>query len=279
MGIDVDVEALISEAHAEATPEIATEGDGSDAQVETGTGDESSTQSKGTRVLQYKGETISIDDAKFQNFAQQGYDYNIKMRDFNIEKKLFESERESMKEIIEINDYAKANPDWLKTVQDHWAAEQSGAGTRDPASLESRFQQLQARQDARDQKDIIRQNAALEADQELSISSFKENNSDHDWNTKDEYGNTLEDRIGHMMVEKKIRDFDVAATYLLKDEMLKRKALAAKESAGAAIQKANKLGLGQVTKKSVLGVKPAEDVRSKSYDQLFSEGYEEYGNG
>jgi hypothetical protein len=286
---EVNVDAIINEAMSPgATPEIATEGGFSDASAETETPAQDESMSTGSdgRTIKYKGEEVSIDDDRFVDYAQKGYDYQKKMHDYRVEKKLWEAEKakfqEQFDELKQINEYAKANPQFEQLIQQQWAAIQSGnAPQMDPQTevqvLSHQLQQLRQDMNSKKEQEVLRQNAELEARQEGAISEFKSKYSDLDWATKDDNGFSLEDRIGQAMIDKKVNDFEIMATYVLKDELMKRQALSAKESAAKGIQKANKLGLGKVTKESTLGVKPTEDIGKKSYDDLIRESFAEMG--
>jgi len=67
------------------------------------------------------------------------------------------------------------------------------------------------------------------------------------------------------------------ADHFLKDQLMQRNSIESKEAAAKGIQKATKLGLGKVTPNPTMAVKPAESIRSKSYDQLTAEALAELG--
>ena len=280
---EIDVNAIVAEATAPQDP-ITPASDAVREPLADTTEKEPAPNGDG-RSLTYKGEDISMDDDKYKNYAQKGWDYEHKMRDFLVEKNLFEKEREQSKEkfsnLAEIDAYAKANPAWLRTVQDQWALIQSGKGPQMAPETEmqvmrSQMSAMQETLDAQKTDSENRRTAALEADTETSISKYKSEHSTMDWGAKDENGLTLEDRIGHAMLKTKTPEFKVMADSFLFKEHMDRQKLQGKESVAKDIQKANKAGLGKVTKTSQLGVKKATDTK-KSYHELGLEALEELG--
>jgi hypothetical protein len=286
-----NVDALVQEAYSpDAPPEANHEGKIPDAQPQPEAVEEPSSESAEStfqKMLKHKGKEVLVDDEqKYDMYAHKGYDYEQKMHQFKVDRKLFEKERADrdtqFKELEQINTYAKENPAFEQLIQREWAKVQAGGQVQ--IAPEDRVQVLEARLNQvldkleNQGKDIEdRRVAEMEAKQEMAIDSYKESNSDFDWNSKDEQGSTLEDRIMQQMVEKKVKDFEIMADFVLKKERLARKELEAKESLAKGIQKANKLGLGKVTKKSQIGVKKSEDIGNKSYDDLVAESLQELG--
>jgi len=286
---ELDVDALIAEIGSpDAAPEAPGEGTISDAQAETaeGAAADKADSTEAGRTLSYKGKELSLDDDKYKAYAQKGYDYEKKMHDFRVERKLFEREKSESKdkysELKEINDYAEANPQFQKLIQDQWALIQSGQGQQmEPQTevqvLKHQMAQLMETMSSQKENMEARRVAEMEATQEGTIAKYREEHSSMDWESKDDEGQTLEDRIGHAMLDNGVKDFRIMADSLLLKEHMSRTALAGKESAAKGIQKANKLGLGKVTAESQAKVKQAEDISKKSYDQLMQEAIAEMG--
>jgi hypothetical protein len=286
-----NVEALVQEAYApDAPPEANQEGTISDAQTQPEAVEEPSSSGDDSgfkQVLKHKGKEVVIDDEqKYNMYAHKGYDYEQKMHQFKVDRKLREKEwadkEAQYRELEQINTYAKENPAFEQLIQREWAKVQAGGQVQ--VAPEDRVQVLEARLNQvldkleNQGKDLeARRVAEMESKQEMAIDSYKEKNADFDWGTKDEQGASLEDRIMQEMVDKGVRDFEIMADYVLKQERLARKELEAKEAVAKDIQKANKLGLGKVTKKSQLGVKKSEDIANKSYDDLVGESLRELG--
>lgn len=284
-----DVDALIAEIGSpEAAPEAPSEGTISDAQAETpeDKAADAETPADSAFSLTYKGKELGLTEDRYKAYAQKGKDYETKMHDFRVERKLFEAERDKHKEshanIIEINDYTEANPAFQKLIQDQWALIQSGQTPPMEPQTEVqvlKHQMAQLMETMGSQKEGIeaRRVAELEATQEGAISKYREEHSSMDWETKDDDGQTLEDRIGQSMLDNGVKDFRIMADSLLLKEHMSRKVIEGKESAAKGIQKATKLGLGKVTAESQQSIKKAEDISKKSYDQLMAEAIAEMG--
>ena len=291
MDDEVNVDALVNEAMApDTSPEVPTEG-GIPEPADTGAPPQAEAggeggEAAGDRVLTYKGKEISMDDDRFKAYAQKGYDYESKMHQQRVDRRMFDQEREQFQseygQLKEINDYAKANPAFEALIQREWQKLQAGEGEPlDPLSevqmLQHQLRTLQDQVNSQTQANENRRIAELEATQETTIADYKDKHSYLDWEAKDAEGNSLEDRISHAMLDNGVKNFSIMADHFLKDQLMKRNALESKEAAAKGIQKANKLGLGKVTPKSTLGVKSTEGIRKKSYDQLLAEGMAELG--
>jgi hypothetical protein len=284
-----DVEAIVSEANEPEAPREGTpEGVIADAMAEAQSETDASNareQAAHARTLKWKGKEIGLDDDAYQNYAQKGYDYDKKMHDFRVERKLFAKEREQFeerfKELEQINEFAKSNPQFEQLIQQEWARVQSGEQRNlEPQDqmqiLQHQVTQLQAQLAKQTESAESRRAAEMEATQEGAIGQFKEEHPFLDWETKDEQGFTLEDRVGNAMLDQGVRDFGVMAKAMLMDKIIAHKTMAGKEQAAKKIQEGHRLGLGKVTKESQAKVKPAEDIRNKSYGDLAAEAIAEF---
>lgn len=286
-----NVDALVQEAYAPDAPlEANPEGMIEDVQTQHETVEESSSESAESafrKMLKHKGKEILIDDEqKYDMYAHKGYDYEQKMHQLKVDRKLKEKEwadRETQfKELEQINNYVKENPAFEQLIQREWAKIQAGGQIEVAPEdrvhvLEARLNQVLDKLENQGRDLEARRIAEIEAKQEMAIDSYKESHSDFDWKKKDENGATLEDRIMQQMIDKGVKDFEIMADYVLKNEQLVRKTLEAKESMAKDIQKANKLGLGKVTRKSQIVVQGSEDIKNKSYDDLVAESLKELG--
>jgi hypothetical protein len=284
---EVNVDQIMSDAYEPEAPLSApTEQDGNaDSATET---PEPVVEQTGENqfVLKHKGKEIALDPEKAKAYAQKGYDYETKMREFKVQKKLYEQEIEKQKsmygELAEINEFAKQNPAFEQLIQREWAKIQSGqdipVAPEDKVTLlESRVNQLVEKLESQEQQNSLRKQAEMEAAQETQIESYKSKYSDFDWDSKDENGATLEDRIMQNMIDKGVKDFEIMADHVLKTELLARQQMEAKKKIGKQIQHANKHGLGQITKTSQQKTSKAKDIGNKSYDDLVAEGLAELG--
>jgi len=288
---DIDVDQLLSDAYEPNAPlEVTSENESAadtKASVEEKTNAEPQIEQVGDKfVLNYKGKEIELDAEKAKAYAQKGYDYETKMRDFKVEKKLYEQEIEKQKaqyqELAEINEFAKQNPAFQRLIEQQWAKIQQGqelpVAPEDKISmLETRLNQVLDKLNSQEEQLTAKQEAEMEARQEQSIEGYKEKYSDFDWKTKDENGATLEDRIMQQMIDKGVKDFEIMADHVLKTELLARQQMEAKKKIGKQIQHQSKHGLGKVTSYSQQKAQKTQNVSSKSYDDLLEEGLRELG--
>jgi hypothetical protein len=251
--------------------------------------EEQGTDSTG-RSIKYKGKEIGLDDSKYQMYAQKGYDYEQKMHQYRVDRKLFEQEKESygndIDELKSINDFAKANPEFQSMLQREWAKIQNGgvdpnqsayARQNDPSALEAKLNSVMQRLDATEQQRVARDTAEKEAKLESAVESYKEKFDSFEWDKRDEFDQTLEDRVTQHAIDNGIKSWTAAANDYLMEEHLNRASLSAKEKAGSDIQKQNKLGLGKITKKPQLNAIKSGSIKNKSYSDLANEALAELG--
>jgi hypothetical protein len=282
------VDSILAEALTPEIPMTAPSESESQPQPEANTETQVKPEGDGRTII-YKGEEVSIDDNKYKMLAQKGYSYEQDRHQLKVDRKLWERERDkemgSLEELRQINEYAKTNPQFQALIQREWANIQGGGQIQQDSTQQQQMghnPQIDAilqRLNAQDEDLRIRGEAEKEAKLESAIETYKETYGSFDWETKDDLGQTLEDRITQHAVDSQIRDFKTAANDYLFDEHLKRASLESKEKAAKTIQKQNKLGLGKVTDQSTLDVKRADGVRSKSYNDLAAEALREFGLG
>lgn len=239
--------------------------------------------------LNWKGKEIQKPKAEMIKLAQMGYDYNQKMAALNNDRASIEAEKakwsETEKRLAEykqVEEYIKKDPEWWKHVRENYQKRMTETGqvTTDPIvkklseELEGVKGWVSTQQEREKQALLLQEDTALDAE----IQEFKDQNPSFDWSTLDENGHDLEKRIGRHALENKIASFRAAARDYLFDDMVKRQQVKAKEELGKDIQKQTKLGLGKVTTVPKQKIAPAQNIRSKSYDDLAAEGIKEvYG--
>lgn len=259
---------------------------------------EPTTQAEIEYELSRKGVTQKFPLSKILGFAGQGFDYNEKMRDFNVQRQLFESERQKMTEsqkryqeieqrlnqYKQIEDYQKQDPGWWEHVVQSYqnrSAEQGQPATLPTPIIEKLVEEKVApfKQYITDQEERAKIIAKANEDSELNqiVTDFKSANAQYDWTSLDKQGQDLEARILKHAVDNKIQSFRAAARDYLYDEDIKRAEIKAKEAVGKDLQKATKLGLGPLKDKPNEKVARIKDVRTKSWDDVGSEALKELG--
>ncbi len=290
---EIDVDQLLADiASPESSPDASSEGSlpSNEATPEIEAAPASEEESPFT--LKYKGEDIGMQDDKFKMYAQKGYDYEQKMHQLRVDRKMWNQEKEKENsqydELKQINEYTKSNPEFERLIKREWARIQGGGSPSEQLqqqvgsqnlspAIQAQMNSMIERLDRQDNDIRSRQMAEKEATIEGAIEGYKESNEHFDWNSKDDFGQTLEDRITQHALDNEIKNFKTAANDLLFEEHMKRAQLTSKEQAGKEVQKQHRMGLGKVTKESQLQAKPVEDVRKKSYTDIVSETLREYG--
>ena len=288
-----EVDALLSSIESPPQQEVAAP-----APVE-----EPKTQAEIEYELTHKGIKQKFPVSKVLSFAQQGFDYNKKMHDFNVQRGLFDAEKaktadqlkkyadieQRLNRYKEVEEYQKKDPNWWNHVVTSYQQRQQEQGViaspnnntqpiaeliqKEVAPLKEYISSLQ------EEKKVL---AKVQEDTELDtvVSSFKEENSQFDWTTLDQNGHDLEARILKHAMDMgltKPNQFKAAARDFLYDESLKRAELKSKEELGKDIQKKTKLGLGPVKDKPTDKVTRVKDVRSKSWGEVGDEALKELG--
>lgn len=299
-----EVDALISsvESAEGATPEVAT----ADTQDVT---EAPKTAAEKRYELIRKGVKREFTPEEMIPFAQKGWDYEEKMREFHQNRaSLLTQEREKWQKEFdatkhpkfqelekqlsryrEVDDYIKRDPQWWSTVQEAYQQRLQEQGTATPTAhpvIEELKQTVQSLVSEREQEKRLHEErqrfeAEAQKDTELDsqVSEYREKYSHFDWNSRDESGLDLENRILQHAIDNKIGSFRAAANDYLHDEHLKRHEVSVKEQTGKEIKKQTKLGLGPTTTKPTQDIRRIQNVRSKSYDDITQDALDELGVG
>ncbi len=230
--------------------------------------------------IKYRGQTEKHPRAKLLEFAQKGRDYEEKMRAMKVDRASWDSERaryakldERIRAYSEIEAYQQKDPAWWDHVTKSYQAKMREQGQAPPALPP------EVLADIKDVKEYVtterqaREDQALDAD----IKSYREKYPDFEWTQADDQGRDLERQIIDHAIANKIQSFKAAANDYLHDKIVERAQLKAKEDVGKEIKEKAKLGLGPVTTRPTLGIKRAQNVADKSYEQLAEEAMAEFG--
>ena len=245
--------------------------------------------------LNYRGKLEKHPLEKILQFAQQGRDYNEKMRLFRDQRSSFEKslrsnwEKETeplhaqLKEFREVSEYIKKDPAWWDHVRTNYQSrlKEQGQQASLPPEIASKIEKLEAFVTSAEQRQAQEQEAKEDSELDGIISAFKEEHPDLDWKTLDDQGTDLERRILNHASDMGIttaKGFRAAARDLLHDDLLGRAKLSGKEDVGKQIQKATKLGLGPITDKpTVKQLGRVKSVRDKSWEDIERELVEKEG--
>lgn len=230
----------------------------------------------------WNGKKIKAPIDKAKQWAQQGYDYAQKMQEFGASKQAWETERKRFEESLApyrlIDEFAKSNPDWWKQVEQSYQERMSSAQSN--PELSQLRQELSELKKFKDSLETERQEARRkEEDEKLKteIQSIRDEFKDLNWDQPDDSGQTLEKRVLMHAMENGIASFRAAFRDYNHEHLLKLAEERAKESKTKDIQKRTKEGLLGVSPTPKKALAPAENVKSKSYDDLLREAKEEFG--
>lgn len=231
------------------------------------------------------GKQIKADKQRAAQWASQGYDYAQRMAEFN--RKQAQHQRE-IKEVVskyepyqQINEYAQKNPQWWSHVMQAYEQRASQAaadnGGQIPKAFLDKLDALEQFKTQFEQKISIEQRE--KEDQALSqeVESIRKQYPGLDFDTPDGEGFSLEQRVYKHAVDNGINSFRAAFRDLRHDDLLKLAQEKAKEETAKQLQSRTKQGIMGTTPSPKSGLARAENVRSKSYDDLAREALQELG--
>lgn len=190
---------------------------------------------------------------KYQELIQQ-------QQQFMQEKAEFEKRLGQYDHLRQLDNWAKENPELYNRLALEHEAMKSGAefGQVPPyvAKLATDVNNLMDKiaeiDQLKEEQKIKNSNEQLEKE----IATYKQNFADFDWNSKDQSGLRLEQKIINHAISNNIGTFRAAANDYLMSDIVKRQPLKAKEEAAKIIQKNNKLGIQPKSEKYI----PSEPV-------------------
>ncbi len=232
-------------------------------------------------------------DPRVKQWASQGYDYNQRMEQFKQEREVFEKQQSGLKEIESrykpVEDYIEKNPQWWDHVQKAYQQAMGAAQSQSPNDptavveqkvLKSLEAELGPVKQFIQEQQIKQQTEARQAEDhalETEIKSIREQYRDLDWNSSDESGRPLELRVLEHAAAQNISSFRAAFRDYQHDQLVKLAEERGKQTVVKERQAKTRMGLLGQSPTPKKGVTAAENVKSKSYDELMAEGAEEYG--
>lgn len=235
------------------------------------------------------GKEIKAPIDKILQWASMGYEYPQKAADLNKQQQDFakrQSEFDSKYKDVEskwapykeVDEFAAKNPDWWRETQAAYQQKMQGANSN-PELLQLK-QELAEIKQFRDE--VLNEKKTIKTEQEdkslaSEVESIRKSFPNIDFDSPDTEGLNLEMRILKHASEIGTQNFRVAFRDYYHDHLLGKAREEGKESVSKEIQKRTKLGILGETPKPTKGLKPAENVKGKSYDQLMREGLDEIG--
>lgn len=203
------------------------------------------------------GQEFEASRAQILQWAAQGRNYPQLVEKLNAEKAQLDSK---YKVYAEIDAYAKANPDWLETVQAAYQQKISNAPATSqvPPELKAEIDQLK---EFKSNFENEQSQKALDAD----VQDIRKAYPDLSWDVLDESGSSLEMRVYDHAVKNGIQSFKTAFRDLMHDHIVKYQSDKAREQAVKELQAQRKQGLVGVSTSSQYQATQAPQT-FKNYD-------------
>ena len=238
-------------------------------------------------VFKANGKEIKATRDQILQWASMGYNYPQRAAELKAQQERFEQERaqweQTLKEMEqrwspykEVDEYASKNPDWWRQIQESYKGVQAQhAPPPEIQALQTQMEELkQFIEQQKIEKESIR---TQEEDRALAdeVESIRKQFSNIDFDTPDAEGKSLEMKVLEHAVNNGIKSFKTAFRDFYHEHLVSKAREEGKELVSKDIQKRTKLGLLGETSKPTKGLKVAENVRSKSYDDLLKEALAE----
>lgn len=229
--------------------------------------------------------------------AQQGYDYAQKMEAYNRDVESWQQKikaaESSASRFKDVNEYAEQNPEWAQWLQEQWSARQAqiqggvAGDPNDPFSQQisqalspilQKFGTLEERVSSILQEKVANQQKAEDQALDAEVKSIRDQYSNIDFDQRDEFGKSLESRIiehGLKLGLKGEGAFRAAFRDFYHDKLVSTATDKAKEAEAKKRAELKKQGFIGTTPTPTKGLRPAQSVRNKSYDELAMEGLQE----
>ncbi len=243
--------------------------------------------------FEWNGKKVAPDSAeKAKTWLSQGYNYSQRMEEHNKALRKLETDSQKYKgydRYDEINRYAQENPGWMDFVNQQWTSKSlaptaTAASPQIPPELDpvlspllekvSKFDAFLAEQETAKQVALEKeQDAALNTE----IESIRKKYPTIDLTSTDATGVPLETRVLKHANATGIPSFRAAFHDYMSDRLGELASAQGREAAVKTREQAAKTGLLGKTPAPVKGIQDAQNVRSKSYEQLKQEALAEFG--
>ena len=234
--------------------------------------------------IMWRGQLKKLPYAKIKSYAQQAYDYNEKMRDYHsrqLELEKRSKELEHLKQYSEVDVWAKEHPELFDQILNGYRT-QSTQVENDP--IKSKLSEIEktvqsVNEFVKKQQELEKQQQIQKEDEALNqnITEVREEFPHFDWNSHDQTGLSLEDKVIQHAATNSIGSFRAAFLDLHYKDLMKKSETNGKEQAAESLQKTTKLGLGKLTPQPRKQIARATNVREQSYHDITQEALRELG--
>jgi hypothetical protein len=224
------------------------------------------------------GQEIQATKEQLVKWAQMGYSAPNKIGQI---KQEYEAK---FKPYLEVDQFARENPEWWQQVQDLYAQREALRQKADPNNpLTQELSQVknQLQELSKFKNEILQERTQAQHKQEddaldTEIKSIREKFADLDWNTANEQGHNLERQVLTYATQRGIGNFQDAFRAFIFDKAVVRAEERGKESVGKTIQKQVKAGIIGKSPTPTQGIQ-STSVKGKSYEDLLNEAKQELG--
>lgn len=284
-GGDIDVDSLMDGIDSSDTPEIPMTADDVPAKAAA-----PAPQVASDLEFTWNGQSIKapFSDPRVKQWASQGYDYAQRIQAFNQERSQFENQRKEFEPLSqryrEVDEYAKANPEWWDKVEGAYLADKNKLDPSNPINpVLQKFEQKLSEQEkfinSIKEKEQQAFNSQEDAKLDTEIKSIQEKYPDISLSAVDESGKSKEMQVLDHAAKNGIKSFKTAFLDLFHDDLIKRTEENGKLSAQKEMQAKRKAGLLGTSPTPVKGITESRNVKNKSYNDLMDEALVEYGLG
>lgn len=288
---DIDVDALMEGIDAsDGTGERPMTADDVEQPQTPEAQQQQQAQAQAELEFTWNGQSIKapFSDPRIKQWASQGYDYAQRIQQFNQERQAFENQRKEFGSLEsrykEVDEYAKANPDWWERVEGAYLADKNKLDPSNPINpVLQKFEQKLTEQEkfinSIKEKEQQAFNAQEDAKLDSEIKSIQEKYPDINLSSVDETGKSLELRVLDHAAKNGIKSFQTAFRDLLHDDLLKRTEEKGKLAAQKEMQAKRKAGLLGTSSTPLKGITESRNVKNKSYNDLLDEALSEIQAG
>lgn len=220
--------------------------------------------------------------------AQRLAEINKKEQGWTTKEQEYQQKLQSLQRWQEYNDYATQHPEWADHVHKSWEDRErvlQSQGAENPNN--PLYGELQAvKKQLSDMSSFLGTLKEEKAEQQRvqedkalgdEIASIRKKYSDIDFDLADESGKSLEYRVMEHATANGIHSFKAAFHDFYHEHLIKAREDKAKESVVKDLQSKKKAGILGTTETPTKGLHKAQNVRSKSYDELAREALAEAG--
>lgn len=235
--------------------------------------------------FQAGGKDIEASQEELIKWAQMGYNYpqqkaefNKQIEAFKAQQAEFEQRQKQFTPFMEIDKYARENPQWWEMVSNEYAKAQQGITQETSPEIAALKEEIAELRKFRDELQSEKSAQQLEKeDKELAgeVESIRKSYPNIDFDTPDESGANLEMRVLKHAMDNNIASFKVAFRDYYHDQLVAKAEIKGKETLSQELGQKSKLGILSETSKPTRGFQDATNVKSKSYEDLMREGIEE----